>query len=53
MMLVCFESILVLTVPFKIRFYFLECDDDLELRMKTRGAVLYPKPLLPFKNDDV
>jgi hypothetical protein len=27
MMLVCFESILVLTVPFKIRFYFLECDD--------------------------
>jgi hypothetical protein len=24
----------------------------LELRMK-RGAVLYPKPLLPFKNDDV
>jgi hypothetical protein len=25
----------------------------LELRMKTRGAVLYPKPLLPFKNDDV
>jgi len=24
----------------------------LELRMK-RGAVLYPKPLLPLKNDDV